>query len=131
MNDAIYSVKTSDKDSVGHPLIEGGQKLLPSVTRVFSASREMYVYLEAYERSATSTEPLEAFVTFFKGQDKVSETPVHITSNGMNPRTKAVPLRLTIPLNGLSPDTYTFQITVLSPTLEKANFWQAPVKIVP
>ena len=33
---------------------------MPSVTRVFSASRDMYVYLQAYERGATTTQPLVA-----------------------------------------------------------------------
>ena len=31
-----------------NPLIQDGQKLIPSVTRVFSRSRDMYVYLQAY-----------------------------------------------------------------------------------
>src|SRR5688500_10340404 len=42
VSEALYSVKTMDKQSIGHPLIESGQKLLPSVTRVFSASRQMH-----------------------------------------------------------------------------------------
>ena len=51
-----------------HPLVYDGQKLMPSVTRVFSASRELYVYLQAYERAATTTQPLVAFVTFYRGR---------------------------------------------------------------
>jgi VWFA-related protein len=39
VNEALYNVKTTDQQSIGHPLIESGRKLLPSVTRVFSASR--------------------------------------------------------------------------------------------
>ena len=53
-----------------------GQKLIPSVTRVFSRSRNMYVYLEAYEQTATTARPMVAFVTFFKGQVKAFETPL-------------------------------------------------------
>ena len=33
-----------------NPLVVEGQKLIPSVTRVFSKTRDMYVYLQAYER---------------------------------------------------------------------------------
>ena len=40
-----------------------GQKLMPSVTRVFSKSRDLYVFLQAYERGATTTQPLVAFVS--------------------------------------------------------------------
>src|SRR5262245_4410179 len=72
VNEALYTVKTMDKQSVGHPLIEGGQKLLPSVTRVFSASRDMFVYLEAYEKYTTAAmEPLVAYATFYREGTKV------------------------------------------------------------
>ncbi len=37
-----------------NPLIQDGQILIPSVTRVFSKSREMYVYLQAYQPKATA-----------------------------------------------------------------------------
>ena len=57
-----------------NPLVFDGQKLFPSVTRVFSKSRDMYVFLQAYERGATTTQPLVAFVTFFKGDQKILET---------------------------------------------------------
>ena len=57
-----------------------GQKLIPSVTRVFSKSRDMYVFLQAYERDATTTQPLVAFVTFYRGEVKVFETaPLPVT----------------------------------------------------
>ena len=36
-----------------NPLVFDGQKLIPSVTRVFSRSRDLYVFLQAYERGAT------------------------------------------------------------------------------
>ena len=36
-----------------NPLVQNGQKLIPSVTRVFRKDQEMYVFLEAYEPAAT------------------------------------------------------------------------------
>ena len=40
----------------------------------------MYVYLQAYERGATTTQPLVAFVTFYRGQTKAFETaPLSVT----------------------------------------------------
>ena len=36
---------------------------MPSVTRVFSRSRDLFVFLQAYERAATTTQPLVAFVS--------------------------------------------------------------------
>ncbi len=43
MTDAI----TGNKTQATNPLVADGRKLIPSVTRVFSKSREMYVYLQA------------------------------------------------------------------------------------
>jgi hypothetical protein len=42
----------------------------------------MYVYLQAYEPAATSTQPLVAFVTFYRGQSKVFETPPRSVTEG-------------------------------------------------
>src|SRR5438067_7817601 len=66
MKDALFNA-TKDKALAAqttNPLVVEGQKLIPSVTRVFSKSRDMYVYLQAYERNATTAQPLVAFVTF-------------------------------------------------------------------
>ena len=46
---------------------------MPSVTRVFNKSQEMYVYLEAYEPAATATEPIVATVAFYRGRTKAFE----------------------------------------------------------
>jgi hypothetical protein len=41
---ALYNaVKDKGKEETVNPLVHNGQKLIPSVTRVFSQSRDMYV----------------------------------------------------------------------------------------
>src|SRR6185295_18669269 len=45
------------KEQAENPLIENGQELLPSVTRVFSKNRDLLVYLQAYEREAAAQNP--------------------------------------------------------------------------
>jgi hypothetical protein len=67
--DALYNVQKNDTQAA-NPLVFDGQKLIPSVTRVFSKSRDLYVFLQAYERGATTTAPLVAFVTFYRGDVK-------------------------------------------------------------
>jgi VWFA-related protein len=132
MNEALFSVKTTDKNNVGNPLIVGGEKLLPSVTRVFSTQRELFIYLQAYERNSTEAQdPLIAFATFYKDGVKAFETQPVAVTEGMNPRSKAVPIRLSIPLQGLPPGRYDTQVTVLEPAGQKVAFWQAPIAIVP
>jgi VWFA-related protein len=131
VNEALYSVKTTDKQIVGHPLIEGGQKLLPSVTRVFSASRTMYVYLEAYEQYAQAMQPLVAFATFYRDGVKVFEADPITVTDGIARTSRAIPIRLSIPLQRLAPGRYDWQVSVIEPTGQKAAFWQTPIAIVP
>ncbi len=131
MRDALFTAATKDKGPVASPLIQDGQKLIPSVTRVFSRGREMYIYLQAYERNATTMRPLIAFVTFYRGQVKAFETPPLPVTEGMDPKSKAVPLRFSIALNQLTPGEYNCQVTVLDPASQKAAFWQAPVMLIP
>ena len=131
VNDALYNVKTTDKQSIGHPLIESGRKLLPSVTRVFSASRDMHVYLEAYEQYAEPMQPLIAYATFYREGAKVYESQPVVVTAGVHRTSKAIPVRLTIPLASLSPGRYDWQVTVVEPGGQKAAFWQTAVAIVP
>jgi hypothetical protein len=131
VSEALYSVKTMDKQSVGHPLIDRGEKLLPSVTRVFSASREMHVYLEAYEQYAEAPQPLVAFATFYRDGVKAFESsPIAVTS-GIERTSKPVPIRFAVPLDSLPPGRYDCQVTVIEPTGKRAAFWQTPIAIVP
>jgi VWFA-related protein len=133
VGDAIYSVQrtVSDKNVTADPLVYDGQRLIPSVTRVFSKQRDMFVFLQAYERGATTTQPLVAFVTFYKGDAKVLETAPLPVEDGLDPRSKAVPLRFSVPLEGLEVGRYDCQVTVLDPSGQKAAFWRAPVALVP
>ena len=134
MKDAIFTAGKGDKVAVTqavNPLVQDGQKLIPSVTRVFSSRSDMFVYLQAYERTATTTQPLVAFVTFFRGSTKVMETPPVKVTEGLDPKSKALPLKFSFSLARLKPGEYNCQVTVLDPTGQKAAFWQAPVMLIP
>jgi VWFA-related protein len=132
MSDALFNAGRgkSAREQVTNPMIEEGQKLIPSVTRVFSRSRTLLVYLQAYLRDAEAMRPMTAIVTFFRGLEKVVEQPFAVTSR-LDARSKAVPLKLSVPLAGLGDGEYICQITVLDHSGGKAAFWQAPIRIVP
>ncbi len=130
MTDALFTVQKGAAQ-LTNPLVFDGQKLFPSVTRVFSKSRDMYVFLQAYQRGATTTQPLVAFVTFLKGDQKILETDPLQVIDGIDPKSKAVPLRFSIPLDKLDVGRYDCQVTVLEPTGQKVAFWQAPIALVP
>jgi VWFA-related protein len=133
LKDAIYNAakeKERDKQEAVNPLVVNGQKMIPSVTRVFSKRRDMYVYLQAYEQGATKAQPLVAFVSFYQGQTKTFETqPVKVTVP-LNNRLNPVPFNFSIPLNQLPLGEYDCQVSVLDPTGQKVVFWRAPVVLV-
>src|SRR6202020_1710138 len=106
LSDSIYNVKQKIDAEAANPLVSDGQELIPSVTRVFSKSRDLYVFLQAYERGATSTQPLVAFVTFYRGESKVLETAPLPVTDGLEARSKAVPLRFSLPLESLPAGRY-------------------------
>ena len=130
LKDALYTAG-KDKGQIANPLVDQGQKLIPSVTRVFSKTRDMFVYLQAYEPAAEKIQPLVAFVTFYRGQNKAFETPPMPVTDGVNNRLKTIPLRFSFPLDKLPTGKYNCQVTVLDPTSQKAAYWQAPVMLVP
>jgi VWFA-related protein len=134
LKDALFNAE-KNKDRVKeedvNPLVQNGQKLIPSVTRVFRQSQNMYVYLQAYEQGVAAAQPLIAFVSFYHDQTKAFETqPMEMTS-GLNNRLQTMPFSFSIPLSQLPPGDYDCQISVLNPTGQKAAFWQAQVKVVP
>jgi VWFA-related protein len=113
------------------PLIHDGKRMIPSVTRVFSAKDDMNVYLQAFEKGAKTATPLMARVTFYKGSAKILETPPVTVSEGLDPKSSMLPIRMNVGLSSLKPGEYDCQVTVLDPATQKSALWQKPVTIVP
>ena len=134
MKDALYDAmkgKDQAKAIAANPLVQDGKKLVPSVTRVFSAARDFYVYLQAYEPGATTPNPVIAFVTFYQGQKKIYETqPIAIAPAALT-HLGTIPINFTIGLQSLPPGQYDCQVTVLDPTTTKATFWRSQIAVVP
>jgi hypothetical protein len=131
LKDALFNAKKNDKEEVADPLVVNGAKLIPSVTRVFSKSKDMYVYLQAYEQGAKTVQPLVTFVTFYRAQTKVFETQPMKVTTGMGNNLNTMPLSFTISLKELPAGEYDCQVSVLDPTGQKVAFWRAPIMVVP
>jgi VWFA-related protein len=138
LQEALYDAekgKEKQKETAVNPLVQDGKKLVPSVTRVFSTSREMFVYLQAYKppelNRQANTQPLFGFVSLYQGGKKVFETPPTAVVPDAASRLGTMSLSFTLGLHHLLSGEYVCQITVLDPTTLKANFWRAPVLLVP
>jgi VWFA-related protein len=144
LKDALYNAtkgKEQAKDDANNPLVQEGAKLIPSVTRVFSTKRDMYVYLQAYEGSAAKTAtpsaaaksapPLIAYVSLYKEGKKAFETtPVAVTPEA-DSKLGVTPFSFKISLGDLAPGEYQCQISVLDPSGRRVAFWVAPIMLAP
>lgn len=127
--------KDRAKEAAVNPLVRDGRKLVPSVTRVFSTGRELYVFLQAYrppsDPAPTTVQPLLAFVSFFVAGNKVLETPPIAVAPNNATRLGVAPLSFSVDLKDLSAGEYDCQVTVLDPSTNRASFWRAPIRLVP
>jgi VWFA-related protein len=114
-----------------NPLVQDGRKLIPSVTRVFSREKEMFVFLQAYQQQPETAHALLAYVTFYRGGGKALETaPLEVTEAAPG-RLKTMSVGFSIPLSQLSGGEYLCQVTVLDASGRKAAFWQTAVMVIP
>ena len=131
LKEALYNaVKQKDRAETANPLVQDGQKLMPSVTRVFRRDRELFVYLQAYRPDSAGTDPLVAVVSFYRDGSKAFETvPVAVRGSMMN-RLRTTPLRFSVPLASFAPGEYTCQVSVIDPSSQKAAFWRGAVAVI-
>jgi hypothetical protein len=129
------------KNDAVNPLVNADGKLIPSVTRVFHAGRELQVFLQAYSGAPTApstpaTAPaprptLLAFVTLYRDGKKALQTqPVQVAATP-DSRLGTTPIALHVPLDHQEPGEYQCQVTVLDPSTDRATFWQGAVAITP
>jgi VWFA-related protein len=134
MKEALFNAgkdKLAVSAQVSNPLVSEGQKLIPSVTRVFSQARDLYVYLQAYERYTAEPQPLVAYITFYRGGTKAFETAPLRAIEESDSTSKTLPLKFSLSLSKLLPGEYICQVTVLDPASRRVAFWQAPVMLIP
>ena len=139
--ETLYDAEKSKdraKETAVNPLVQGGKKLVPSVTRVFSTGREIYVYLQAYKQSPSGApptqapgKPLFAYVSLYLGDTKAFETlPTAVVPNQTS-RLGTMPITFSLGVDRLPPGEYDCQVTVLDPATLKTTFWRAPIVLVP
>jgi hypothetical protein len=72
-----------------------------------------------------------AFVTLLNGQEKVFESPPMSVTDGLDVRSRAIPIQFDLPIQHLKPGRYECQVTVLDPSGQKAAFWRGTIAVVP
>ena len=130
-------LQAAPKKDTGNPLVQNGQEIVPSVTRVFSGNQHLYLYYEVYdpaketapETSAASTDKnakpgvrVMSNVAFFQGDSKAYETPLVRVQQITVPTRKAAVFQLDVSLSALKPGFYTCQVNVIDDAAGRFSF---------
>ena len=139
--DALYNTvhgKQSVKNDSANPLMQDGQKLIPSVTRVFKADKDLYVFLQAYTGppsqtappAAAQSGPLMGYVSLYSGGQLILTSKMLSAAPLASTRLGVTPFTFTIPLGTLKTANYECQVTVLDAEQHRVAFWQGPLRVI-
>lgn len=134
--EAVGVADKSKKAGAGNPLIADGQKLAPSITRVFRKDQNLYVYLEVYDAlvsEGSGTPAVSSELTFYRANDKVKafeSQPVRLTQTAEG-RASALPVRFQVPLGRLTPGRYICQVNVFDQQAKKFAFPRTELVLLP
>ncbi len=90
------------------PLEVGGERVIPSVTRVFTTEQNLYVLFQAYVPQKADPAKLRAGLIFFRQGQRVSDTPL-VEAAQFDPKTRTAIFRMSLPLGKFAPGRYTAQ----------------------
>jgi hypothetical protein len=94
-----------------NPLVRDGRELVPNVTHVVTTGQHLYFYYEVYEPAMPVQ--LLTSIAFFRGRQRLFETPVVETTQLTAPDRKTAVFQFDVPASSLRPGLYTCQINVI------------------
>jgi hypothetical protein len=133
---AVGAAETiTEKERLANPLIVGGEKLVPNITRVFRRSQNLYVTFDVYDAQPDPVDAktcrVKVSISLFNGKGvKAFEAgPIDATQLA-GTRPGAVPVQIQIPLKSLAPGRYICQINVVDQLGRKFAFPRAPLVVL-
>jgi VWFA-related protein len=103
------------------PLEAGGERIIPSVTRVFTDQQTLYVFFQAYLPSKADATSLRAGLVFFRNGQRLSDTSM-VEPAEYDDQTQTASFRISLPLGGLNAGRYTVQAIVVDAGTSYAAF---------
>lgn len=122
------AVKDKGKSLAVNPLVSNGEKLSPSVTRVFSKAKKLYLYWELYPGTEV---PVYTYFSFFRDNEKTFDSAPLKVEQATAAKLRTLPLRQEISLDNFPPGEYRVQLNAVDAAGQKAAFWEAPILIIP
>lgn len=133
----IAGVKNDKKLLATNPLIENGQKLQPSVTRVFRPNQTMLVYAEVYDPVIPDFLPenfrranVQASFALYDENKKVFESAPVRANRLSEKREGTLPVWVQIPVANLPPGKYDGQLNLIDQFGRKFAFSRTSLAIV-
>ncbi len=131
---AVGAADNNKKLIANHPLVQDGQKTVPSITRVFRKDQTLYVYFEVYDPGVDpdrKTPDMIASLELVQGARKafVSQ-PARVTKLGTT-RPGVVAFNFQVPLTRLAAGEYTSQVDVIDELGKKFAFPRNTLVVLP
>ncbi len=122
---AIGAADNNKKLLAANPLVQGNQKMIPSITRVFRKDQTMYVYFEVYDPATDPDRKIPAVtatVDLLSGSRKIYSSPPVRLNKLATTRPGVAPFAFQIPLAKLPAGQYIAQVNVIDETGRKFAF---------
>ncbi len=103
------------------PLEVSGERIIPSVTRVFTNQQTLYILFQAYLPDKSDLTRLRAGLTFFRDGRHVNQTPL-VEPAQVNEAGHTASFRISVPLSAVGAGRYTVQAVVVEAGSELAGF---------
>jgi VWFA-related protein len=103
------------------PLDVGGERIIPSVTRVFTGDQTLYVFFQAYAPQNADAGSLRAGLVFFRNGLRLSDTPM-VAPTEYDEKNRIASFRLSLPLSALAAGRYTVQAIAVDAGTSYAAF---------
>jgi hypothetical protein len=123
-NEVEKKALASDARMKTSPLDVAGERIIPSVTRVFTPQQPLYVFFQAYLPPKADGEKLRAGLVFFYNGQRVNATPL-VEPAEVDAKTQTASFRLNVPLDKFAPGRYTIQTVVVEAGGAQAAFSRA------
>jgi len=131
---AVGSADSDKRALANHPLIQNGQKTVPSITRVFRKDQTLHVYFEVYDPAAdptAKTPSLSAQVELLQGARKAFSSPPLRQEKLVPNRPGVTAFSFQVPLAKLSAGQYTAQMNVIDEAGKRFAFPRNSIIVLP
>jgi hypothetical protein len=131
---AVGSVDNDKRTLANHPLIQNGQKTVPSITRVFRKDQTLYVYFEVYDPApdgASKAPDLTAQVELLQGARNAFSSMPETQTKLMPNRPGVASFSVQVPLAKMAAGQYTAQINVIDEAGKRFAFPRSTIILLP